>query len=164
MAERFTFTGRLERFGTEPILLTGIRLPEEIEARLVWPKGNRLRFKGTVNGHPLEGAWGPAEGSHFAILGQDFRRAALLTETSLVEVSFEIVNSEIVEIPPDLESALERDQFNAFKWDCLTPGTKRGFLHQINQAKTPETRARRIAKMLAKLSAHMPGEPLNRVL
>lgn len=164
MAERFTFTGRLERFGTEPILLTGIRLPEEIEARLVWPKGNRLRFKGTVNGHPIEGAWGPAEGSHIAILGQDFRRAAMLTETSLVEVSFEIVDSEIVEIPPDLEAALERDQFNAFKWDCLTPGTKRGFLHQINQAKTPETRAKRIAKLLAKLSAHMPGEPLNRAL
>lgn len=164
MAERFKFSGRLETFGTEPILLTGIRLPEEIEARLVWPKGNRLRFKGEVNGHPLEGAWGPAEGAHFAILGKDFRRSALLTETSLVEVEFEIVDGEIVDLPEDVAIALGKDEFNAFKWDCLTPGTKRGFLHQINQAKTPETRSKRITKLMAKLSAHMPGEPLNRVL
>lgn len=164
MADRFSFTGRLERFGTEPILLTGVRLPEEIESQLSWPKGNRLRFKGTINGHPMEGAWGPAEGSHFAILGQDFRRTALLTETSLVEVSFEIVDSDLVEVPEDIAAALERDQFNAFKWDCLTPGMKRGFLHQINQAKTPETRSKRIGKLMEKLSAHMPGEPLNRAL
>jgi hypothetical protein len=154
----------LERFGTEPILLTGVRLPEEVEARLFWPKGNRLRFKGTVNGYPLEGAWGPAEGAHFAILGQDFRRKALLTETSLVDVEFEIVDAEVVDLPEDVAVALGKDEFNAFKWDCLTPGIKRGFLHQINQAKTLETRSKRIAKLMAKLSAHMPGEPLNRTL
>lgn len=47
-------------------------------------------------------------------------------------------------IPPDLELALANMQNARLYWDQFPPSTRRGILEWINNAKKPETRAKRI--------------------
>lgn len=54
--------------------------------------------------------------------------------------------------PPDLAAALAGDPAARAAWDRQTPGCRREHLGYIDEAKRPETRARRIAQTVATLA------------
>lgn len=53
---------------------------------------------------------------------------------------------EALEIPPDLESALEANPPARQHWDAFPRSVKRGILEWIANARRPETRAKRVAE------------------
>jgi hypothetical protein len=59
--------------------------------------------------------------------------------------------TDAVDTPEDVEVALRRSG-QAEAWQRLTPGQQRGLLHQINTAKTGQTRTRRSATFLKGLT------------
>jgi uncharacterized protein YdeI (YjbR/CyaY-like superfamily) len=65
---------------------------------------------------------------------------------------------ETLEVPPDLAAAFEAHPGSSAQWAGFPPSTRRGILEWIVQAKTPETRGKRIAET-ARLAAQ--GERAN---
>ena len=55
-------------------------------------------------------------------------------------------------MPPDLARALKTRKGAAAAFAALAPSRRRAYISTIVEAKTPETRARRIAKVLAELA------------
>jgi len=55
-------------------------------------------------------------------------------------------------LPPDIQVALDANEKARTRFKTLPPSHRTEYLNQINEAKKPETRARRIASMLARLS------------
>ena len=56
-------------------------------------------------------------------------------------------------IPEDLLKALKKSAGAKKAFDALTPGKRKQFLYRLNDAKKPETRAKRIALMIEELTA-----------
>ncbi len=68
---------------------------------------------------------------------------------------------EALAMPPELEAALAADPAAARNFAAFAPSARKGFLHWIAQAKRPETRARRVAEVVAQAAAgrrsrHLP--------
>jgi len=68
-----------------------------------------------------------------------------------VSVRLRPAPADLIDMPDDLIAAL-RASGQEERWESLTPGRRRGLLHQINTAKTAATRERRIAKVLAEMT------------
>lgn len=56
-------------------------------------------------------------------------------------------------VPDDVAAALRSSAAALAAWQSMPPSHHREFLDWITQAKRPETRARRIAQMVARLEA-----------
>jgi uncharacterized protein YdeI (YjbR/CyaY-like superfamily) len=56
-----------------------------------------------------------------------------------------------IEVPDDLQAALDANPKAAEFWDVLNKSNRFAILHQLQDAKKPETRARRLAKFLGML-------------
>ena len=60
---------------------------------------------------------------------------------------------EAMEVPPDLTKALRAAKGAAKTFDAYTPGMKKQCLYYVNDAKRPETRAKRIGIIVAAAAA-----------
>lgn len=56
---------------------------------------------------------------------------------------------EALTVPPDLGSALDAERTARANFDALAPSARKGYLHWVSQAKRAETRAGRIAAVVA---------------
>jgi len=56
--------------------------------------------------------------------------------------------TEALTIPPELQKALDGNARAGKNWPTYTASQQKGFLRMLHDAKTPETRARRIARIL----------------
>lgn len=65
-----------------------------------------------------------------------------------VEVRFRIEDPDRVEVPPEIERAVDAAGDLRAAWDALTPGRRRGWSHMVNAAKTERTRTKRIAELV----------------
>jgi uncharacterized protein YdeI (YjbR/CyaY-like superfamily) len=57
-------------------------------------------------------------------------------------------DSDAMIVPPDLAAALQSDPRAARGFEALRPSLRRGWLAHLSQAKRPETRAKRIQRLL----------------
>ena len=58
-----------------------------------------------------------------------------------------------VDIPPELAAQLRAEKEARAAFDRLAPSHQREYVNWINEAKKPETRARRVAQTIEKLKA-----------
>ncbi|HEV2643610.1 MAG TPA: YdeI/OmpD-associated family protein [Candidatus Elarobacter sp.] len=56
---------------------------------------------------------------------------------------------ESLSVPDDLRQALARNPNAARNFDAFSPSSRKGYLHWLNSAKRPETRASRIAEIVS---------------
>lgn len=137
------FTGRLETHALGTYTYRVVFLPSEIEA--VLPRTARLRFEGEIADVPVEAAWQPAPGrGKYVMVSPELCRTADLAVGDLVEVRFNLVDPDRVEVPEDLLSRLKIEPDLFARWEALPPGKKRGLVHLIAGSKTAETRRRRV--------------------
>jgi uncharacterized protein YdeI (YjbR/CyaY-like superfamily) len=61
-------------------------------------------------------------------------------------------------IPPDLRRALSKSKRAKAAFDRLPPSHRREYLEYVNEAKRPETRARRIEKTVTHLAGEQGGD------
>ena len=113
-----------------------------------------VRMKGTYNNNPCEWALIPlGDGTHHIIVSGEMRKKAGIRLGNIM--SFELmVNTmpyEII-IPEELEEGFELEPGMKARFEVQKLGFKKNMIVWLNQAKQPETKAKRVAEILRRLS------------
>lgn len=124
-----------------------LEIPDAILTKLVTNK--RAPLIVTINGHTYRSTAVGVDGQCRVVFPSKDRLAAGATSGDAVEVHLELdAGHREVNLHPDLESALisagAREEFEA-----LSYSKRREFARQVDEAKADETRARRVAKVVA---------------
>ncbi|MEU1726207.1 YdeI/OmpD-associated family protein [Nonomuraea sp. NPDC005692] len=133
-----------------PEPMRGLKVPPEVVAAL--GGGPRPPVTITVNGHSWKSRVALMRGRHLLGLSNANRQAAGVTIGDEVEVEVELDSRpRVVVEPSDLARALDDDPAARTAFDCLTDSRKREHVRAVESAKKPETRRRRIEKVIAAL-------------
>lgn len=130
---------------------TGIPVPDEVVESL--GAGKRPPVTVTLNGsYTYRSTVATMDGAFIVSFSKEHREKSGLGGDDEVEVDLvlDTVPREI-EVPEDLQAALDAEPEALTFWNTLSFSAKRGHVDPINGAKTPETRQRRIEKSIAKL-------------
>lgn len=129
----------------------GIQVPEEVIAKL--GAGKRPLVRVTINHYTYRSAVAVMGGNYMISFNPEHRKASGVQGGDETEVTLELdLEPRTVEIPKDLEDALiHANALDAFEKSA--PSMKKEYVRQVEEAKTQETRERRIAKIVEKLSA-----------
>ena len=130
---------------------TAIQLSPEIIEKL--GSGRRPLVRMTIKNHTYRSAVAVMDGMFLVSLSAENRQAAGVKGGEDVDVTIALdTEPRTVEAPPDLKAALVKakalDAFNA-----TAPSMQKEYVRQVEEAKAQETRERRIAKIVEKLSA-----------
>jgi hypothetical protein len=128
----------------------GIVVPPEIVAAL--GKSKKPPVKVTLNSYTYRSTIAVMSGKFMISLSAENRKAAGIEGAEELEIRLE-VDSEprITPIPKDLKTALVKaGVLDAF--ENAAPSRRKEFVRLVEDAKTPETRERRIAKVLSSVS------------
>ena len=125
-------------------------IPTEIASAHAAPAAKRIEVE--IKDDPIKPAptKAPVFDSVFMRTGKSLLRQIGIAPGELPDVRLRKA-VEGVGTPIDVLQAL-RTVEAPVRWEDLTPGKKRGHLHQTNAAKKAKPRAKRIAKMIAELS------------
>lgn len=146
MKETFT-TSILQEEGMNA---TGIRVPAEIIS--LFGMGKKPKVKVTLNGYSYRTTVAPFGDVFMLSLSKEHRTAAGVKAGDLVEVTLEPdLEPRTVEVPADLAEAMAGVPGTRAAFDALSYSVRKEFVRQVEDAKTPETRTRRIGVVLTKL-------------
>jgi hypothetical protein len=128
----------------------GIEVPPEVVEALGTSRKPPVRV--TMNGHTFRSSVATMDGRFMVGVTNEFRRESGLAAGDIVDVDIELdTEKREVTVPPDLAVALAADDAAQRFFDGLSYSNKRRIVMPIDDAKTPETRERRIASSVAKL-------------
>ncbi len=112
----------------------------------------------TLNGHRYRSTVSVYGGKSYVPVRRSNREAAGVRAGDPIDVVIEADDApRTVEAPADLRAALAKRRGARAAWDALSLSHRREHVTAIEEAKRPETRARRIEKALAMLEA-MPAK------
>jgi hypothetical protein len=130
----------------------GIEVPPEVVEAL--GSGRKPPVKVTINGYTYRSSVATVSGAFMIGVSNDVRRAAGVAAGEEVDVELALdTEPRVVEVPGDLAEALDADEAARTAFDRLTYSNKRRIVMLVDDAKTPETRQRRIDKSIADLRA-----------
>ena len=128
---------------------TGVEVPPEIIAAL--GGGKRPAVALTVNGYAFRSTVGVMDGKSLVPFSSEHRSASGLKGDDAITVDIELdVAPREIAVPEDFAAALEAGGVRA-AFDKLAPSHRKEHVRAIEDAKTPDTRARRIQKAIEKL-------------
>lgn len=131
---------------------TGITVPPEVVTAL--DGGKRPRVVVTINGSSFATTIGSMQGAFKIPVSAERRKLIGAEAGDSVTVSLALDTAPAdVEVPADLAAALAGDTGSAEFFGGLTASQKKGFIAPIEEAKSAETRARRVDKALQALAA-----------
>ena len=115
----------------------------------VFGTGGRVPVKGTVNGAPYRSSLMNMGEGHLMVVNAELRTAARCKAGDIVEVVMEGDEAERnVEVPAYLLKIIKGDAKAAEFWQKLSFTHKKEYVREIEGAKRPETREKRIAAMM----------------
>ncbi|NQX05676.1 DUF1905 domain-containing protein [Rathayibacter sp. VKM Ac-2856] len=130
---------------------TGIEVPPEVLDAL--GGGRRPAVSVVVNGFAFTSTVGAMGGRALIPLSADRRAASGLAGGDALEVDLELDTApRTVEVPEDLAAALEAGGVTA-AFAALSPSARKAHVTSVEGAKAAETRARRVAAVVAALQA-----------
>lgn len=128
-----------------------IILPFDVSA--VFGSRGRIPVRVTINGHVFRTSLAPYGGKHYLGVNRTVRGAAKVDVGDRVEVSIERDDQpRVINPPDDLANALADNPAALESWERLSYSHKKEFVDAIDDAKKPETRARRILKAVEELT------------
>jgi hypothetical protein len=130
----------------------GITLSDAVKARLGVKKA-RLPIAGTADGHPFRTSAAPMGGEHCFVFTRELQAAT--GKRAGDSVKFEIWADDAprtVEVPADLAAALKKSKAKA-GFDSLSYTHQKEYVKWVEEAKRPETRARRVAETVTRSAA-----------
>jgi hypothetical protein len=131
---------------------TGIEVPPEIVEAL--GRGKRPAVNVAVNGFSYRSTVAPMGGKYLIPLSAARRKEAGVSGGQSVEVELSLDEApRDVEVPPDFAALLAEDATAKSFFDGLSYSNKLRHVLSIKDAKTPETRQRRVEKALEMLRA-----------
>ena len=123
---------------------TGIVVPEAVVEKL--GSGKRPKVRVTLNGYTYRSTVAVMGGQYMLPLAAEHRAKAGVTGGDTVNVTLELDTApREVEVPKDFASALNKAGART-AFDALAFSHRKEHVRAIEEAKAPETRARRIAK------------------
>ena len=147
MAEKQTFETVLEKH--ENIDATGITVPFDVE-KIFGAK--RVPVKAWINGAEYRGSVFRMGGKYMMAVPKVFRDAAGIKAGEKITVTIEKDTAKrTVEVPQDLADALEKAGLTE-TFSKMSYTHQKEYARSIEEAKKPETRARRIEKAIELLS------------
>lgn len=130
---------------------TVLFLPDHILEVLPLKEHPRLRIEGLIAGVPFQGACQPNGGAWYLILSKALLKDAGKKLGDECEVTFRIADQDAVNVPEDLQAAIDERANLRRIWNALTPGKRRSFAHRVDSAKRPETREHRILEVIEQI-------------
>ena len=129
---------------------TGIEIPPEAVEKLGGGKKSTVGV--TINGLTYRTSIGSMGGKFLLPVSAERRAAAGIKAGDTVEVELVLdTTPREVAVPADFSAALQADKAAQAAWDKLAFSHRQRHVLAIEEAKTPETRARRIAKAVETL-------------
>jgi hypothetical protein len=106
----------------------------------------------SLNGYTYRSTVATVNGMYMVGVSNDVRTAAGVAAGQVVDVDIELdTEPRVVAVPPDLAAALDAEPEARRFFETLSYSNKRRVVMPIDDAKTPETRGRRIEKSVASL-------------
>ena len=129
---------------------TGIRVPDEVVAAL--GPSRRPPVRVTINGHTYRSTVARMGGEYLLGVSAENREGAGVAAGDQVDVDLELdTEPRVLAVPADLAGALDQDPDARRAFDGLSYSRKQRLVLPVEQAKTPETRQRRVAKAVEAL-------------
>jgi len=130
---------------------TGVQIPRRLVEAL--RAGPRPPITVTINGHTWRSRVALMRGQCLVGISAANRAASGIVEGESVRVDLKLDTApRVVSQPPDLAKVLRRDSKARAAFERLPFGLKRKYVAAIDDAKTPETRRRKIVKLVASMS------------
>jgi bifunctional DNA-binding transcriptional regulator/antitoxin component of YhaV-PrlF toxin-antitoxin module len=125
---------------------TGITIPFDVEAVF---GAKRVPVKATVNGAVYQGSIVRMAGEYMLGIPKAFREAAGIKAGDNIVVTLEAdIGERTVSVPADLARELKKDKKLKTAWDALSYTLRKENARALEESKKPETRARRLEKIL----------------
>jgi hypothetical protein len=126
-------------------------IPVSFDPQAVFGK-TRVPVKVTLNGYTYRSTITVMKGATFIPLRKSHFEAAKLQVGQTVKVRIEEdTEARTVEVPADLQKALQASKSRAARWEKLSFTRQREHAEALESAKKAETRERRLAVILASL-------------
>lgn len=130
---------------------TGIEVPAEIVESLGHSKKPAVKVK--LNDYEYRSTIAVMGGKFLIAVSAEHRTGAKINGGDRITVSLELdTELRILEIPADLEAALEQNAVAKAKFAALSYSQKRIHTLSVEGTKNPETRAKRVAKAIELLN------------
>ena len=132
---------------------TAVEVPNAVMQRL--NAGSRPLVAIVINGHQWRSRVAAMRGMHLIGISAANRKASAIAEGDVVEVLLELdAEPRVVEEPDDVAAALNERKALRTAFEALPFGLRRKYIAGIEEAKAPETRLRRIAKLVGALERY----------
>lgn len=143
-----TFTTTLYKDPDSPN--TGIVVPEENVLAL--GAGKKPPVDITVNGYTYKSTVAVMGGQYMLPFASEHRKNSGIKAGDAIEVTLVLDDKpRIFEVPDALATALDAAGLRA-RFDAAAPSKRNEWVRQVNDAKSDDTRDRRVAKVVAELS------------
>ena len=130
---------------------TGIQVPDKIVEGL--GAGKRPPVKVTINGYTYRNTIAVMNGAFMLSVSAEVREKAGIKGGDKIEVELELdTQPREVAIPVDFKKALDKNTAAKKFFETLSNSNKKRYIIPIEQAKTEDTRLRRIEKAIADLN------------
>ena len=130
---------------------TGMAVPESVVDAL--GAGRRPAVVVTLNGYSYRSSVAVMGGRYLLPVSAEVRAGSGVAAGDEVEVEVELDSApRTVEVPADLAAALDGDPRAKAAFTALSYSNRRRHVLAVEGAKSPETRARRVAKVVAELT------------
>jgi hypothetical protein len=144
-----TFTTTVQQ--AEGVNATGLPVPADVVAALGSHK--RPPVVVTINGYTYRSTIAGYGEVFMLPLAAEHRNAARVTAGDTVDVTLELdTEPRTVEVPADLAAALAAQPGATEAFAALAPSKRKEFVRQVTEAKAAETRERRIAGIVVKVT------------
>jgi hypothetical protein len=129
---------------------TGIEIPPDVIDALDGGKKPPVRV--TIEGYTYQSTVASRGGRYLVGINAENRERAGVSAGDTVDVGIELdTGSRELPVPPDLAEALRREPAAEAFFATLTPSQRKWFILDIEGAKKPETRQRRVEKAVSML-------------
>jgi len=130
---------------------TGIHVPDNILEKL--NGGKKPLVKVTLNGYTYRSAVGKMGDKFMISLSSENRKNASVIGGDTLEVTIALdTEPRTVELPIELQTALNKNTTAKVAFDKLAPSKKKAIVLSVTEAKTDETKIRRIEKAINDLN------------
>jgi uncharacterized protein YdeI (YjbR/CyaY-like superfamily) len=125
-----------------------------------WPKRNRLRVKGTINGFPFRTSlFGSAKAGYVLLVNKQMQKGGKVGIGGMAQIALEPdMEERIASIPPELQMLLKQDRPLKKWFEQLSYSARFDIGRSIVALKSPEARSRRAEQIVERMMLAMEGE------
>ncbi len=147
----YEFDAKIVKHGAGTVGYSVVYAPEQIIRQIDFSKSKRVRIDGEINDIRIEAALMPAKGKWYLMVSKKLQKLLGVSIGDSVRVRFDIADQNAINVPRELQYALDANDEARAVWNTWTPGKRRSCCHRVDSAKMIETRERRVEEVIDRL-------------